>query len=220
MTLAATPESPVARRLGTLAIGFVLVGGGVALMIRAQIGVAPYDVLTTGVAAALRISIGLAAMIVPLGFVGLALALGRRPGPGTVLAVALIGPIIAGILHGIPHIEAMGPRLVLFAVGYLVVAAGVTAVIIAEIGPGPAEVLMLALHARGAPLAPARTAIELTSVAIGWAIGGQVGVGTVVVALTIGPILRWMLGLSGFPAGPRAKQIGVSELSDLASPGV
>lgn len=218
--LAATPESPVTRRLGTLAIGFVLVGGGVALMIRAQIGVAPYDVLTTGVAAVLGISIGLAAMIVPLGFVALAWSLGRRPGPGTALAVALIGPIIAGILYGIPHLEAMTPRLALFAVGYLVVAAGVTAVLIAEIGPGPAEVLMLALHDKGARLAPARTGIELTCVAIGWTLGGQVGVGTLVVALTIGPLLRWMLVVSGFPASPRALPISVEALSDLASPGV
>ncbi len=198
MMLASTPESSIARRLGTLGIGFTLVGVGVALMIRGEVGVAPYDVLTTGVAAALGIPVGAAAMAVPLGFVALAWSLGRRPGPGTGLAVVCIGPIIGAVLLSIPHAEAMAPRLGLFAVGYLVVAAGVTAVIIAEIGPGPAEIVMLALHDRGAPLAPARTAIELTCVGVGWALGGQVGAGTAVVALTIGPILRWMLTVSGY----------------------
>ena len=220
MRLASTPESPVARRLGTLAIGFALVGGGVAMMIRGQVGVAPYDVLTTGVAAALGIAVGAAAMIVPLVFVAMAWSLGRRPGPGTALAVVLVGPTIGLALTAVPHVEAMAPRLGLFVVGYLVVAAGVTAVIIAEIGPGPAEILMLALHDKGAPLASARTGIELTCVAVGWSLGGQVGVGTVVVALTIGPILRWMLVVSGFDASVRPDVTTAAELTDLASPGV
>lgn len=220
MHLAATPESPLARRLSTLAAGFALVGLGVAMMIRAEVGVAPYDVLTTGVAAALGIAIGAAAMIVPLVFVALAWSLGRRPGPGTALAVLLVGPIIGAALQLVPHAEAMGARLPLFVIGYVVVAAGVTAVIIAEIGPGPAEILMLALHDKGAPLAPARTGIELICVAAGWSLGGQVGIGTVVVALTIGPILRWMLVVSGFDASARPDVTTAAELTDLASPGV
>ena len=84
----------------------------------------------------------------------------------------------------------------------LVVATGVTAlpVIIAEIGPGPAEVLMLAIHGRGHELARTRTGIELASVALGWALGGQVGVGTAVVASAIGPLLRTLLRWSGYRA--------------------
>lgn len=212
--LAATPDSPVARRLGTLAVGFVLVGVGVALMIRGEVGVAPYDVLTTGVAAAAGIPIALAAMLVPVGFVTLAWVLGRRPGPGTLLAVVLIGPIIGAVLRVLPHSEAMTPRVALFGVGFLVVCAGVTGVIIAEIGPGPAEVLMLAIHDRGRPLAPVRTGIELCCVAAGWVIGGQIGIGTLVVAVLIGPLLRAMLAASGFDAS-RAQSA-----TELASPGV
>jgi uncharacterized membrane protein YczE len=72
---------------------------------------------------------------------------------------------------------------------------------------------MLAVHDRGVPIAPARTAIEIASVAIGWVIGGQVGVGTVVFALLIGPVLQRFLTWAGF-SPPVA-----SELSDCASPG-
>ena len=211
--LAASPDSPVARRLATLAIGLVLVGSGVALMIRAEIGVAPYDVLSTGLAELLGVDIGLAAMLLPMAFTALGWALGRRPGPGTLLAVLFVGPILGTVLDALPTHEAMLPRLALFAVGFLLVTAGITAVVIAEIGPGPAEVVMLAIHDKGLPLAPVRTGIEVTCVFLGWVIGGQIGVGTVVVALLIGPLLRWMLSAAGFDA-PRAEQA-----TECASPG-
>lgn len=213
MPLAATTESPLARRLGTLGLGLVLVGSGVAMMIRAEVGVAPYDVLTTGIADATGIEIGLAAMLLPLGFTLLGWLLGRPPGPGTVLAVLLVGPILGVVLDALPEQSAMAPRLGLFGAGFLLVAAGITAVIIAEIGPGPAEIVMLAIHDKGYALSPVRTGIELTCVAVGWAIGGQIGAGTVVVALLIGPLLRWMLTTAGFES-QRAE-----EISDCAAPG-
>jgi uncharacterized membrane protein YczE len=213
MMLAATPESPVARRVGTLALGLVLVASGVAMMIRAEIGVAPYDVLTTGIVAVTGLDIGLAAMLLPLGFTLLGWALGRRPGPGTVLAVLLVGPILGLVLDALPPQDAMPPRLVLFGVGFLLVTLGITAVIIAEIGPGPAEIVMLAIHEKGYPLAPVRTGIELTCVAIGWVLGGQIGAGTVVVALLIGPLLRWMLSTAGFDSARSVRA------TDCAAPG-
>lgn len=210
--LAATPESPLARRLGTLAIGLALVGSGVAMMIRGEIGLAPYDVLTTGIAHASGIEIGAAAMLLPLVFAMIGWALGRKPGPGTVLAVLLVGPILGLVLNMLPQHEAMPARLALFGAGFVLVALGITAVIIAEIGPGPAEIVMLAVHDKGYPLAPVRTGIELVCVAIGWAIGGQVGVGTVVVALLIGPMLRWMLTAAGYEASRAA------DAAECASP--
>ncbi len=95
----------------------------------------------------------------------------------------------------------------------MLVAAGITAVVIAEIGPGPAELVMLALHERGHPLAPVRTGIELTSVAVGFAMGGQVGIGTLLFAGLIGITLRWMLTAAGYVNRPPG------EASDCASPG-
>jgi uncharacterized membrane protein YczE len=213
MMLAARPDSPVARRLGTLGIGLVLVAVGVAMMIRAELGVAPYDVLTTGLADSTGIDIGLAAMLLPLGFTLLGWALGRAPGPGTLLAVLFVGPILGVALDALPIQDSMTARLPLFAGGFLLIAGGITAVVIAEIGPGPAEIVMLAIHDKGYPLAPVRTGIELTCVAIGWVIGGQVGAGTVVVALLIGPLLRWMLSTSGFETRR------LDEVTDCAAPG-
>lgn len=200
MPLAATVDTPVARRLGSLVAALLLVSTGVALMIRAEVGVAPYDVFSTGVADTFGVPIGVAAMAVPVLFVGVGLLLGGRVGLGTVLAAALVGPVLGLVLEVLPEVEAMAPRLALFVVGGTVVASGITAVVVAEIGAGPAEVLMLAIHDRGHDLARTRTAIEVSSVAAGWALGGQVGVGTAVFAVSIGPTLRWLLRRAGYRA--------------------
>jgi uncharacterized membrane protein YczE len=128
--------------------------------------------------------------------------------------VLLVGPILGLVLDALPHQETMVVRVPLFAAAFLLIAAGITAVVIAEIGPGPAEIVMLAVHDRGYPLAPVRTVMELACVAIGWAIGGQIGVGTIVVAVLIGPALRRMLSATGFGA------IGdIETVTDCAAPG-
>lgn len=213
MPIAPTPDDPVARRLGTLALGLVLVAVGVALTIRAELGVAPYDVLSTGIVALTGIDIGIAAMLLPLAFVVVGLLLGARPGTGTLLAVLFVGPILGAVLDALPAQEAMAARLSYFAAGFVVITAGITAVVIAHIGPGPAELVMLALHDKGIPLAPARTGMELACVAIGWAIGGQVGAGTVVFAVLIGPALKHTLAAAGFDSQQAA------DISDRASTG-
>jgi uncharacterized membrane protein YczE len=200
--LAAGPDASLARKVGTLLLGIVLVGTGVALTIRAEIGVAPYDVLTTGLAARAGIAIGIAAVIVPVTFTVTGMALGGRIGPGTAIAAVTVGPVIAATLWVLPEVHLLVVRIPLFAVGGLMLAVGITAVVVADVGPGPAELLMLAVHAKGPPLAATRTGIEVVSVATGWALGGQVGAGTIVVALLIGPLLRRLLDLAGY-RGPR-----------------
>lgn len=215
MSLAATVAAPpAARRVGILAVGLVFVAIGVGLMIRAEVGVPPYDVLTTGLAARTGLEIGVAAMILPLAFTVLGRALGGRVGFGTVLAVLMVGPILGLWLDVLPeHVEALPVRLAMFVVAFLVITTGITAIVVADIGAGPAELVMLAIHARGHALSPVRTAIEVVSVAIGWALGGQVGAGTVVVAVLIGPTLRVMLTATGFGAERAAAA------SDCAAPG-
>lgn len=213
MPLAPSPDAPVVRRLGTLAVGLVLVAVGVAITIRAEVGVAPYDVLTTGLVDLTGIPIGIAAMVLALAFVLIGTLLGGRPGPGTVLAVLLVGPILDLALDALPTQEALGPRIGLFVVGFAAITAGITAVVIAEIGAGPAELVMLAIHDRGHALAPVRTGIELTCVAVGWTMGGQVGAGTVVFAVLVGPALKRTLATSGFDS-TRA-----TDASDAAAPG-
>jgi uncharacterized membrane protein YczE len=184
--------------VGVLLVGLVLVSTGVACTIQAELGVAPYDVLSTGLRDLLDIPIGLAAVLLPIAFLALGALLGGRLGLGSLLAVALVGPMLGLVLDRLPHVEAMAPRLVLFALGFALLTTGIALVIVPEIGPGPAELLMLAIHERGHALAPVRTGIELTSVGVGWAMGGQVGAGTLVVAVLIGPALRRALEALGY----------------------
>jgi uncharacterized membrane protein YczE len=186
------------RRIALLLAGFTLVGSGVAAMITAELGVAPYDVVLTGLVEVTGLPIGLVAMIVPIVFTGIGFALGGRVGPATLLAVLCVGPILQVVLDLMPELDAMAARIAFMLGGFLMIACGITAVLLADLGPGPAEVLMLAIHGRGLGLALTRTIIEVTSVAVGWAMGGQVGVGTVVVALGLGPVLRQLLDWAGW----------------------
>jgi uncharacterized membrane protein YczE len=186
--------------------GFVgalgLVAVGVSMMIRAEIGVAPYDVLVTGAAHTIGLSVGSTAMIVPLFFIAGGMALGGRLGVGTVLATVIVGPIINIVLPRISHLDALSVRIPVFVVGLLLTATGVAGVVAARVGTGPVELLMLAVHERGTALTWVRTGIEVSCVAIGWSLGGQVGAGTLVFALAIGPLLGRILRLFGYPKGP------------------
>jgi uncharacterized protein len=179
-------------------MGFVLVASGVASMITAELGVAPYDVLVTGLVEVTDLPIGVAAMILPVVFAGGGWLLGGRVGPATVLAVLCIGPMLQVVLDALPEPTTIAPRVVYLLVGFAMIACGITAVLLSDLGPGPAEVLMLAIHGRGVGLAVTRTSIEVVSVGIGWAMGGQVGAGTVLVALLLGPTLRRLLERAGW----------------------
>lgn len=201
------------RRYGVHLAGLVGVGTGVALTIRAELGVAPYDVVTTGMHELLGIPIGAAAVLLPLLFLGLGVAVGGRVGPGSALAVALVGPVLGAVLQVLPDTALLVPRLAMFALGFVAITAGIVLVILPDLGAGPAEVLMLAVADRGYPLAPARTGIELVCVATGFAMGGQVGAGTLVFALLIGPALRRALHVAGYDPTQAATR------SDTAAPG-
>ena len=213
MPIAAQADSALLQKVVTLAGGLLLVGIGVAVTITAEIGVAPYDVLTTGVAERTGLTLGLAAMIPPLVFVVLGTVLGRRAGPGTLLTVLLVGPILGVTIELLPDLDAMVPRLAFFAVGFMILATGITLIIVAELGPGPAEMVMLAIHDRGHSLALTRTAIEVVSVTVGWVLGGQVGAGTIVAAMLMGPALRILLRAAGYQTRD------IAEASDAAAPG-
>jgi uncharacterized membrane protein YczE len=209
------PRDASARRRGLIqVVGIGVVAGGVALMIRAELGVAPYDVVTTGMHERFGMPLGLAAVLLPIVFLLGGLALGGRVGFGTLLDVALVGPLLGLFVDWIPRVQPMAPRLGLYALGFVLIAVGIVLVIVPDLGAGPAEVLMLAVADRGYPLAPARTGIELACVAVGFAMGGQVGIGTLVFALLIGPTLRRLLTFAGYDATLAATR------SDAATPGV
>ncbi len=207
------PGATMRRRVLVQLAGIVVIATGVALTIDAELGVAPYDVVTTGMHQRLHMSIALAAVLLPIVFLAAGLLLGGRVGLGTLFDVALIGPLLGAILAVLPEVHALAVRIPMYAAGFSCITVGIGLVIVPDLGAGPAEVLMLAVAGKGIRLALARSAIEAVLVLVGWAMRGQVGVGTLVFAVLIGPALRRTLTWFGVAPDKAATR------SDTASPG-
>jgi uncharacterized membrane protein YczE len=181
------------RRLVNLYAGLVLFGVSIAFFVQARLGLDPWDVLHQGISEHTGVRIGTVAIVVGLVVLLLWIPLRQRPGLGTVSNVLLVGLTLDVALVLLPE---PGPMPLRF--GFLVVAIVLNAVatglyIGAGLGPGPRDGLMTGLAARGHSVRVVRTAIELTVLAVGWLLGGTVGVGTALFALTIGPLVHVLL---------------------------
>ena len=188
------------RRIGQLLVGLFLYGAGIAFMVRAEIGVAPWDVLTQGISKQTGLPFGLITNLVGVLVLLLWIPIRQKPGVGTVLNVLLIGPSAQLVLWLVPEQTELWVRIPLFIAGLLVVGIATGLYIGARLGPGPRDGLMTGLHAKlGWPIWLVRTIIEVTVLAIGWVLGGDVGIGTVAFALLIGPIANVTLPLLRVP---------------------
>ena len=196
----------LARRLLQLYAGLVLYGLSSALILLSTLGNDPWDVLHQGLARQTGIGTGTWVCIVGALVLLLWIPLRQRPGFGTVSNVVVVGLVIDVVLalcepaHG----TAAGAALLTSGVVLNGVATGLY--IGARLGPGPRDGLMTGLAARGLSLRAVRTAIELTVLVLGAALGGTVGIGTVVYALAIGPLAHVFVPAFtiALPAGPRA----------------
>jgi uncharacterized membrane protein YczE len=188
------PE-PRARRVAQLLAGLVLFGGSSSMLLLSRLGLDPWDVFHQGLSRQLGLGVGTWAIIVGVAVLGLWIPLRQRPGIGTVLNVLLVGSVIDLILATVRSPHALAARIALLVGGVLLNGIATGAYIGAGLGPGPRDGLMTGLAARGHAIRVVRTAIELTVLAAGWALGGTVGVGTVVYALSIGPLAHFFIPL-------------------------
>ena len=182
------------RRLLQLFIGLLLYGASMALMLRAALGLDPWDVFHQGLATQADLSIGKVVNLVGLAVLLFWIPLKQRPGIGTVANVILIGTAMDLTLSVLPAIE--GLALPVAALLFSVVANGIAGALYigAGLGPGPRDGLMTGLARRtGWSLRLVRTGIELTVLGCGWLLGGTVGVGTLLYAFTIGPLVQIFL---------------------------
>jgi uncharacterized membrane protein YczE len=177
------------RRITQLLIGLFLYGIGIALIVRGAIGVAPWDVLTQGIDKHTHLGFGLITILTSAVVLLFWIPLRQKPGIGTVLNALLVGPAADVGLWLIPEGLDLWARILLFAAGLLVLAAATGLYIGAHFGPGPRDGLMTGLHKRtGWKIWIGRTGIEVVVLGIGWALGGNVGIGTVLFAVLIGPL--------------------------------
>ena len=197
------------RRLPRLALGILVLGLGVALTVRAELGIAPYDVMHQGIAETTGLDFGL--VVIGLGLVILIAWIPlRQPfGVGTIINVLGVGLVIDAALARVPHVTAMAARIPMLVGGTVLIGLGAGLYIGAGLGPGPRDGLMTAFARRGHPLWIVRTVLELSALAIGWILGGDVGVGTVLIALASGPLAHWFLarlhlGVGGADPEPAA----------------
>lgn len=188
------------RRLIQLFIGLVLYGLSIALIVRADLGLDPWDVLNQGVfegfAKPSGVSFGLVVNLIGIAVLLLWIPLRQKPGIGTVANVLVIGTVANFGLDWISSDLGLPLRAGLLIAGIVLNGVASGAYIGAGLGPGPRDGLMTGIVARtGWPVKWVRTAIELAVIAVGWRLGGSVGVGTLLYALTIGPLVHVFLPL-------------------------
>ncbi len=179
------------RRIGQLLVGLFLYGFAIAMMVRAAIGVSPWDVLAQGVSKLTGIEFGWVTSIVGLIVLLLWIPIRQKPGIGTLLNVLLIGPSAQLGLALIPEQHVLVLQVLLFLGGLSLLAIATGLYIGARFGPGPRDGLMTGVHRRwGWRIWIVRTSIEVVVLGIGWVLGGNVGLGTLAFALLIGPMVN------------------------------
>ncbi|GAB3541875.1 membrane protein [Arthrobacter tecti] len=197
------------RRIVQLLLGLFLYGFSIGMMIRAGIGVSPWDVLGQGVSLQSGIPFGLTTNLIGLAVLLLWIPIRQKPGVGTILNVLLVGPSAEVALAVVPQQTELWVQILLFTAGLLLLAVATGLYIGARMGPGPRDGLMTGINRRwGWAIWKVRTGIEVSVLALGWVLGGTVGVGTVAFALLVGPLVNITLPRLQVPEGKESKLDG------------
>lgn len=182
------------RRMSQLFAGLALYGASMAMLIRAQLGLDPWDVFHYGVAEHLPLSFGSIVIVVGVLVLALWIPLRQAPGFGTVANAIVIGLATDLALAVLSTPDSLWARGSLMAGGILLNGIAGAMYIGSQLGPGPRDGLMTGLVRRtGLSVRLVRTGLELSVLGIGWLLGGVVGIGTVLYALAIGPIVQAFL---------------------------
>ena len=184
------------RRLIQLYVGLVLYGASLAFMVRADLGLAPWDVLHSGLIRHVPLTLGQAVIVMSFVVLLLWIPLRERPGLGTISNATVIGLSADGTLAVLDHPHAPAAEIALMLGGILLCGFATALYIGAQLGRGPRDGLMTGLARRtGLSIRLVRTGLEVSVVLIGLALGGVLGIGTVLFALTIGPIAQALMPL-------------------------
>lgn len=203
------------RRVIQLLLGLVLYGAGCALTVQAGLGVDPWTVFAQGLS--IRTGIGIGWVTNILGFLVLLLwiPLHQKPGVGTIANILLVGTSMQAVIWLVPPISGLVAQVGALLGGILLVAVASGLYIGARFGPGPRDGLMTGLNARlGWPIWVCRALVEVTVLVIGWVLGGTVGIGTVLFAALIGPLVHIALPLLDTARPPRVAAATVAGAPD------
>jgi len=184
------------RRIVQLLVGLFLYGAGCALTVEAGLGVDPWTVFAQGLSVRTGIGIGWVTNIVGFFVLLLWIPLRQKPGVGTIANILLVGTSMQVVLSVVPPVEGFAMQLATLLGGIALVALASGLYIGARFGPGPRDGLMTGMNARlGWPIWLCRALVEVSVLLIGWLLGGTVGIGTVLFAVLIGPLVHIALPL-------------------------
>jgi hypothetical protein len=204
MTQGATPlRSPAAW--ARLVLGLAGFGLAVDLMVKSGLGLGPWDAFHKGIAERAGITLGTASIAVGVVIVALSWTIGIRPGVGTVANMLLIGWFIDAFRPWVPAPPSYAWGFAFYAAAIIVCGLSTGLYISAGLGKGPRDGLILGLVARsGWTVRRMRTLVELSALGLGWWLGGEIGVGTLLFAFGIGPAMQWGLRAAGAHPPPPA----------------
>jgi len=181
-----------------LCLGLTLFGLGEGLLIVSFTGASPWSVLAQGVSLNVNLSIGTITLFISIGVLIFWLPLNQKPGIGTILNALIVAVMIDICIKFVPTPENYIPQLILAVIGVLITGLGGGIYLVANLGAGPRDGLMIGLQKKtNMPIAAVRAFLEITVVTIGWYLGGTVGVGTLLFAFGIGPAVALGLYLTG-----------------------
>ncbi len=192
--------SHLTRRVTQLYVGLTLYGVSMGLQLRAGLGLDPWDVFHQGVSEHTGLSIGTVVILAGAAVLALWIPLRQRPGLGTISNVVVIGLVMDATLALTSDLASLAARVPLLLFAIVLNGAATGLYISARFGPGPRDGLMTGLHRRtGRSIRLVRTGIEVAVLATGFALGGSVGVGTVLYAVAIGPLSQFFLRVFAVP---------------------
>ena len=177
-----------------LCFGLILFGLGEGLLIVSLSGASPWSVLAQGISLNVNYSIGIITFIISIVVLMMWIPLKQKPGMGTILNALIIAAMIDLCINFVPSPESFISQLILAITAVLTVGLGGGIYLVANLGPGPRDGLMIGLQkVSNLPIATVRAFIEISVVSVGWYLGGTVGIGTLLFAFGIGPAVA--LGL-------------------------
>lgn len=189
-------------RATQLVAGLAMFGASVALLVRAGLGLDPWDVLHQGLSDRTGVSIGLVTVVISAVVLALWIPLRQRPGVGTLANALMVGLALDATLAVVPAPQTLAWRAAFLVLGIVGNGVATGLYIGAGLGPGPRDGLMTGLAVRGRSIRVARTCIEVSVLGVGWLLGGTVGIGTVAYAVSIGPLAQIFLRMFATTASP------------------
>ena len=191
------------RRTGWLLGGLLVSAVGITMMLQANVGLEPWSVLQQGIAQTWGITYGVSSILVGAAVILIALACGERGGAGTIANIVLCGIFIDALLAlgWIPLMNAFWPGVLMLLGGLELLALGTWMYMRSALGSGPRDALMVAMARKtGRSVGLCRASVELVIIFIGWRLGGQVGLGTVISAVGLGSLFNLNFALLRFDA--------------------